>query len=292
MWETVAQQVRAAGGEIRQRVRVVGVRMTDGRVASVQVRDEQSGQIEDVPCDFFLSSLPVRELVAMVEPPAPDNVRQVAAGLCYRDFLTVGLLLDRLHVLEKGQPPQASVRDNWIYVQDAGVRVGRIQIFNNWSPYLAADPEHTVWIGLEYFCNRTDDLWRAADGDLLDLAKREIEQIGFARAADVRDGCVLRMPDAYPAYFGTYDRFDEIRRWVNGVPNLFCIGRNGMHRYKQPRSFDADLHVGGRRDRGRRHRRHGPVERQHRVSPRGSWLTVEPEPNASCHRSRPTWGHP
>ena len=133
---------------------------------------------------------------------------EVAAGLCYRDFLTVGILLDRLHVLEKGKPPQASVRDNWIYVQDAGVRVGRIQIFNNWSPYLAADRERTVWIGLEYFVSKGDDLWQMPDQDLVRLAV-----------------------SAYPAYFGSYVRFDEIRRWVTGIPNLFCIGRNGMHHY-------------------------------------------------------------
>jgi protoporphyrinogen oxidase len=231
MWETVAEQVRAAGGQIRQRVQVVGVRMSDGRVASVRVRDEQSGQHEDLLCDFFLSSLPVRELVAMVDPPPLANVREVAAGLRYRDFVTVGLLLDRLHVIERGKSPQTSIRDNWVYVQDAGVRVGRIQIFNNWSPYLAADHDRTVWIGLEYFCDRSDDLWCAADAELIDRAKREMEQIGFARAADVRDACVLRMPNAYPAYFGTYERFDEIRRWVSSVPNLFCVGRNGMHRY-------------------------------------------------------------
>jgi protoporphyrinogen oxidase len=123
------------------------------------------------------------------------------------------------------------VRDNWIYVQDGGVRVGRIQIFNNWSPYLAADHQNTVWIGLEYFVSEGDELWGMADAQLVELAKREVEQIGFARGADVRDGCVLRMPKAYPAYFGSYDRFEEIRRWASAIPNLFCVGRNGMHRY-------------------------------------------------------------
>jgi protoporphyrinogen oxidase len=200
-------------------------------VASVRVRDEASGRAEELDCDYFLSTMPVRELVAMVEPAPPPVVREVAAGLRYRDFITVGLLLDRLHVLEKGKPPQASVRDNWIYVQDAGVRVGRIQIFNNWSPYLAADHDRTVWIGLEYFASRGDELWSLDDSELMALGKRELEQIGFARGADVRDGCVLRMPNAYPAYFGTYDRFEEIRRWASAVPNLFCVGRNGMHRY-------------------------------------------------------------
>jgi len=162
---------------------------------------------------------------------AADAVREVAEGLVYRDFITVGILLDRLHVLEKGKPPQTAVRDNWIYVQDAGVRVGRIQIFNNWSPYLAADHERTVWIGLEYFVGLGDDLWRMPDEELVRLAVRELERIGFARAADVRDSCVLRVPDAYPAYFGGYARFDEIRRWASGIPNLLCVGRNGMHRY-------------------------------------------------------------
>jgi protoporphyrinogen oxidase len=231
MWETVAEQVRGAGGEIRHGVRVVGVQVREGRVCHVRVRDEASGLCEDLPCDYFFSTMPVRELVAMVEPAPPASVRDVAAGLCYRDFLTVGILLDRLHVLEKGRPPQTSVRDNWIYVQDAGVRVGRIQIFNNWSPYLAADHEHTTWIGLEYFVGQGDDLWQMPDDELVRLAVGELERIGFARAADVRDSCVLRVPDAYPAYFGSYVNFDEIRRWATSLPNLFCIGRNGMHRY-------------------------------------------------------------
>ena len=231
MWETVAEQVRGAGGEIRHGARVVGVQVRDGRVRTVRVQDDASGKCEDLVCDFFFSTMPVRELVAMVKPAPPPPVREVAAGLCYRDFLTVGILLDRLHVLEKGKLAQTSVRDNWIYVQDAGVRVGRIQIFNNWSPYLAADHEHTTWIGLEYFVGRGDDLWRMPDADLVRLAVQELERVGFARAVDVRDSCVLRVPEAYPAYFGSYVKFDEIRRWVTSIPNLFCIGRNGMHRY-------------------------------------------------------------
>jgi len=158
-------------------------------------------------------------------------VREVADGLRYRDFLTVGLLLRRLHVKEKGLAPQAMVRDNWIYIQDESVHVGRIQLFNNWSPYLVADAKNTVWIGLEYFVNDTDALWKTDDRNLVALAKRELEQVGFARPEDVLDGCVLRMPKAYPAYFGSYQRLDEVRAWVRGIPNLFCIGRNGMHRY-------------------------------------------------------------
>ena len=231
MWETVAQQVRDAGGQLRLGARVVGVRMTDGRVSHVTVLDEASGRREEVRCDYFLSTMPLRELVTMTTPAPPANVREVARGLRYRDFLTVGLLLRQLHVMEKGRPPQPRVEDNWIYVQDRDVKVGRIQVFNNWSPYLVADPEHTVWIGLEYFVDEQDALWNADDADVIARAVRELEHIGFARGADVLDGCVLRMPKAYPAYIGTHGRLSEVRQWVTGVPNLFCVGRNGMHRY-------------------------------------------------------------
>ena len=231
IWEVVERQVTAAGGTVRHGARVAGVTLEGGRVARVTVEDVATGQREEMPCDVFFSTMPVRDLVRMTTPAPPPAVREVADGLRYRDFLTVGLLLRKLHVTERGKAPQAMVRDNWIYVQDESVHVGRIQVFNNWSPYLVADPEHTVWIGLEYFVDESDALWRSDDAALVALATRELEQVGFARAEDVLDGCVLRMPKAYPAYFGSYDRLGEVRTWVNGVPNLFCVGRNGMHRY-------------------------------------------------------------
>lgn len=231
VWEEVERQVVAAGGTVRHGVRVVEVAMHGNAVSHVTVEDAATGQRERVACDYFFSTMPVRELTTAITPAPPPVVRDVAAGLQYRDFITVGLLLSRLHVQERGRAPQAMVRDNWIYVQDESVRVGRVQVFNNWSPYLVADPANTVWIGLEYFVNDTEDLWNMSDADLRALGAREVEAIGLARGADVLDGCVLRMPKAYPAYFGTYDRLDEVRRWVTGVPNLFCIGRNGMHRY-------------------------------------------------------------
>ncbi len=231
VWEVVERQVAECGGTVRHGARVTGVTLDANRVSRVTVEDCSTGKREEMSCDFFFSTMPVRDLVAGTSPPPPASVREVANGLKYRDFLTVGLLLRRLHVREKGRAPQAMVRDNWIYVQDESVQVGRIQVFNNWSPYLVADPAHTVWIGLEYFLNDTDALWHTPDADLVALGTRELEQVGFAHARDVIDGCVLRMPKAYPAYFGTYDRLGEVRAWVNSVPNLFCIGRNGMHRY-------------------------------------------------------------
>ncbi|MBX9928170.1 MAG: NAD(P)/FAD-dependent oxidoreductase [Gemmatimonadaceae bacterium] len=231
MWETVAREVTGAGADLRYGWKVVGVECEGARVARVVAEELATGRRETIACDYFFSTMPVRELAAQMTPPVPSMVREVADGLQYRDFLTVGLLLRSLHVKVKGEAPAARVQDNWIYVQDGGVQVGRIQIFNNWSPYMVADRANTVWVGLEYFVAESDRLWSMPDADLVALGAREVEAIGFARAADVLDGCVLRMPKAYPAYFGTFDRMGEIRRWVNGIPNLFLVGRNGMHRY-------------------------------------------------------------
>ncbi len=231
MWETVAQQVRACGGDVRMRTRVDGVHMTDGKVTSVTVEDVTTGKQEKLPCDFFFSTMPIKHLMGMMTPHPPARVTEVAEGLHYRDFLTVGLLLSELHVKERGKEPARRVPDNWIYVQDGGVRVGRIQIFNNWSPYMVADRKNTVWIGLEYFVNEGGDLWIMEDKDLIALGTREMEAIGFLKKEDVVDACVLRMPKAYPAYIGSYDQLHVVREFVSGVPNLFLIGRNGMHRY-------------------------------------------------------------
>ena len=231
MWETVASRVTDRGGELRMRHRVLGVDVEDGRVVAARVRDEASGEEYSLACDWFFSSMPVRTLVAGTRPAPPPNVRDVADGLVYRDFLTVGLLLKKLHVTTKGAPPAERVPDTWIYVQEGDVRVGRVQVFNNWSPYMVADPDNTVWIGLEYFVDEGDDLWSMDDDDLVRFGTAEMEKVGFLRGEDVIDGCVLRMPKAYPAYFGTFDRMDEIQDWSRTIPNLFLVGRNGMHRY-------------------------------------------------------------
>jgi protoporphyrinogen oxidase len=151
----------------------------------------------------------------------------VSDGLQYRDFITVGLLVDQLTVREADG---GTLRDNWIYIQEPDVLVGRLQIFNNWSPYMVADPNKT-WIGLEYFCYQTDALWKMADEDLKKFAITEVEKIGILRAADVSDSHVVRVPKTYPAYFGTYDRFHVIREFLDRFQNLYLVGRNGMHKY-------------------------------------------------------------
>jgi protoporphyrinogen oxidase len=230
MWETVAAEVTKAGGEIRFGHRVVAVFTEGNAVREVEVEDE-AGKRTRIACDYFFSTMPVKELVKQTSPAPPDEVREVAAGLQYRDFLTVGLLMKKLHVQVKGSQPARTVEDNWIYVQDGGVQVGRIQIFNNWSPYMVADRRNTVWIGLEYFVNQDDVLWNTPDENLVKLGTLELERIGFIKGEDVLDGCVLRMPKAYPAYFGTYDRLSVVQDWAARFTNMFLVGRNGMHRY-------------------------------------------------------------
>ena len=157
----------------------------------------------------------------------PANVREVSEGLEYRDFITVGVLANKLDVTEHGG---GLIRDTWIYIQEPDVLLGRLQIFNNWSPYMVADPTK-VWIGLEYFCYETDALWSMADEDLKRFAAGELEKIGILKTAEVLDAHVVRVPKTYPAYFGTYDRFDELRTFTDRFANLFLVGRNGMHKY-------------------------------------------------------------
>jgi protoporphyrinogen oxidase len=162
----------------------------------------------------------------------PKDVQQVAQGLMYRDFITVGLLLKKLKIKNETKIKTINkvIPDNWIYVQERDVKLGRIQIFNNWSPYLVKD-ENTVWIGLEYFCNEGDELWRKSDEDFAKFAKAELVNVDFIEKDDVLDSIVIRMQKVYPAYFGTYEQFDVIRNYTDKFENLFLIGRNGMHRY-------------------------------------------------------------
>ncbi|MBS1799965.1 MAG: NAD(P)/FAD-dependent oxidoreductase [Acidobacteria bacterium] len=226
LWEHVADQVVALGGEIRMKRRVDKIHCEGDRVVSIEALDED-GRLETLAGDYFFSTMPMRDLVRAIDAPVPTNVREVSEGLQYRDFITVGLLVDRLKVHE---PDGGLLKDTWIYVQEPDVLLGRLQIFNNWSPYLVADPEK-VWIGLEYFCYETDDLWKMPDDELKNFAIAEVAKIGILNAQDVSDAHVVRVPKTYPAYFGTYSRFDELKAFTDTFENLFLVGRNGMHKY-------------------------------------------------------------
>ena len=231
MWERVRRLVEARGGEVRFERRVIGLKHDGERVLAALVEDGH-GAIEEVAGDYFFSTMPVRELIAGLDPVAPAEVREVSDGLIYRDFMTVGLLLDRLKLGGGGggRGLHERVPDNWIYIQEHSVRVGRLQIFNNWSPYMVADPDK-VWIGLEYFVDEGDDLWSMDDEAMVAFAAEELERIDVIDRAAVLDAVVIRQLKAYPAYFGTYDRFDTVRDYTDRFVNLFLVGRNGMHRY-------------------------------------------------------------
>jgi protoporphyrinogen oxidase len=246
LWEHVAGLIQQKGGEIHMEWKVDRLnfsQMTDGdgamRVASIEAVGP-GGERRTFAGDYFFSTMPMRELIRAMQAPVPANVLEVSDGLQYRDFITVGLLCDRLKVKEPGG---GLLKDTWIYIQEPDVLLGRLQIFNNWSPYLVSDPTK-VWIGLEYFCYDTDDLWKKSDDDLKQFAIAELAKIGIVDAADVSDAHVVRVPKTYPAYFGTYDRFDELKTFTDTIENLFLVGRNGMHKYNnQDHSMLTAMHV-------------------------------------------------
>jgi protoporphyrinogen oxidase len=226
LWEHAADQIREQGGEILLGWRATRLFVEGDAITAVEAVSD-TGQRRRFDADYVFSTMPVRELIDALDTPIPSEVREVSDGLQYRDFITVGLLVDHLTVREADGGP---LKDNWIYIQEPDVLVGRLQIFNNWSPYMVADPSKT-WIGLEYFCYQTDALWKMADEDLKKFAIAEVEKIGILRACDVTDAHVVRVPKTYPAYFGTYDRFHVIRDFLDRYHNLYLVGRNGMHKY-------------------------------------------------------------
>ena len=231
LWEEVAEQVVAAGGEIHLNHNVDKITLRDGSMSAVGTIDE-SGARREFCGDSFISTMPVKDLVLGIEPTPPADIVRIARDLPYRDFITVGLLLSRMkpNVQSHSQETNNAPPDNWIYVQERDVRIGRLQVFNNWSPYLLPDSDK-VWLGLEYFCQEGDDLWQKSDQEMLRFAASELSTIGMIDEADVLDGTVIRVPKTYPAYFGAYSEFGRIREYVDRIPNLFLIGRNGMHRY-------------------------------------------------------------
>ena len=228
LWEHVAEKIVKQGGEIHLGLKAVSICAKGGRIVSVDAAGED-GRIRTFAADYFFSTMPMRELVGAIEhggTEIPANVKYVSDGLIYRDFITIGILIDKLALSE---PDGGLLKDNWIYIQEPDVLVGRVQIFNNWSPYLTVPGK--VWIGLEYFCYETDPLWTMPDEELKKFGAAELEKIGMLKACEVLDAHVVRVPKTYPAYFGTYNRFDELRSFTDSFENLFLIGRNGMHKY-------------------------------------------------------------
>ena len=232
LWETVASEVEKGGGEVRLSTKVSGIIVNDGRAEGVEV--ETVNGKETIPCDYLFSSMPIKDLVASVKGvDIPDDVSAIAGGLPYRDFITVGVLVSKLKITNgtKIKTYEGRVPDTWIYIQERDVKVGRLQIFNNWSPYMVGDYKDTMYVGMEYFCDEGDELWNQSDGDFVEMALAELEKIGVADRKDVIKADRIKVKKAYPAYFGTYKEIGKVQDWLDGFSNLFCIGRNGQHRY-------------------------------------------------------------
>lgn len=253
LWETVAKEVIALGGKIVTDFDVDELSIQGDRVLRASGIDS-GGSRRDFAGDYVFSTMPVKDLLNAFHPGAPEAVRKISNSLQYRDFITVGLLVSQLVVRDEASP-NGLIKDNWIYIQEPEVKAGRLQIFNNWSPYMVADAK-TVWIGVEYFCNQGDALWNLADDEMAALAKMELETIGIICRQDVLDSIVIHMEKAYPAYFGSYQRFPELRTFLDGFTNLFLIGRNGMHSYNNmdhsmlSAMTAVDNIIAGRIDRG------------------------------------------
>lgn len=232
MWEVVTKKVEGRGGSVEMQTRVtdLDIDYENKKIKRVQIQDLQTGESSWQDSDFFVSTMPVKFLVRMFDQ-APADVKRVSEGLMYRDFITLGVLLKKLKKSKYTDESATNMLpDNWIYIQEPDVRIGRLQIFNNWSPHLVAE-EDTVWLGLEYFCNEVDDLWTMDEEALTKLAIAELETIGLIDSADVLDHTVHKVEKTYPAYFGTYDEFPIVREYLDSFDNLFLVGRNGMHRY-------------------------------------------------------------
>ncbi len=256
LWDVTAEEVRKKGGTILTGARVVKILKNEQNTLTGVVY-EKDGQQYTAEGDYVISSMPIKDLVAGMNDVPADPAR-IAAGLPYRDYMTVGVLVNHLELVNKTRTRTIGniVPDNWVYVHDRNVTMGRFQIYNNWSPYLVKDLEHTVWLGLEYFCNEGDSLWTMKDEDFAALGIREMVKLGLIKdESAVLDSHVERVKKAYPAYFDTYDEMDTLRSYLDTIPNLFCVGRNGQHRYNNIdhsmcTSFEAvkDI-VSGRTDR-------------------------------------------
>ena len=237
LWTTVAEEVKKLGGEIHCGQQVTEVFADGGRVtgvASAQAVPVNGKEMHTKwNADYVFSSMPVKDLVLAMGNVAPQREKEIAAGLPYRDFMTVGILVNRLKLENKtGKKTLGNiVPDCWIYVQERDVKIGRLQIFNNWSPYMTQNPQDEVWMGLEYFCDEGDAMWTSTDEDFIKLAVGELVKIDVINADDVKDAVCIRVKKAYPAYFGAYDEFGKVQAFLDTFENLYCIGRNGQHRY-------------------------------------------------------------
>ena len=228
-YETMAEIIKQMGGRIILNSKVVKINKKNDHLESlIYIKDGEQKQIK---CEKVISSMPMKDLINSLNN-VEKNIKYISDNLPYRDFVTVGVLVPKLDLKNESsiKTIHNGIPDNWIYIQDSNVKMGRIQIFNNWSPYMVKDPINTIWIGLEFFCSEGDDFWSLSDNQIKKIAQKELKKLGFYDGK-VLDCLVVKIKKAYPAYFDTYDRIDELREYINKIDNLYCIGRNGTHSY-------------------------------------------------------------
>jgi protoporphyrinogen oxidase len=232
MWETVACTIKEMGGIIIMNHNVMRINFANNKIISTESVNLVNQSREIFECDYVFSTMPVKDLINAFDIKVPPKIMAIADGLVYRDFITIGLLLHKLKITNETQQKTVNniIPDNWIYIQEQDVKVARLQIFNNWSPYMVEDL-NKVWIGLEYLCFEGDAMWNSTDDELKKLAIEELSKLKIIDSKDVIDSNVIRMAKTYPAYFGTYDQFHLISEYTDKIENLFLIGRNGMHKY-------------------------------------------------------------
>lgn len=232
LWEAMAEEIIQMGGEIVFNTSVRKLSFAIGNQVKLQTMN-QMGKVVRYSADTLFSSMPIKDLIEAMDDVPPWEIKKIASALPYRDFITVGLLLNKLIIKNTTKIKTLSnlVPDCWIYIQERDVKLGRLQIFNNWSPYLVDKPKDTVWIGLEYFCNEGDELWSMKNEEFISYAIDELEKIDIANRQDVLDSTIIKVKKAYPAYFGSYNDFSKVKEYLNNIDNLYCIGRNGQHRY-------------------------------------------------------------
>ncbi len=230
LYEKMASEIIRLGGLIETETEVTGINIEAGNVKSLTIRN--AGGDREVVADHYFSTMPVKDLIMRMNKVA-GNIKEIASGLPYRDFITVGMLLKKIELANNTIVKTYGniIPDCWIYVQEPNVKLGRIQVFNNWSPYMVKDFKDTIWIGLEYFVSEGDELWNASDQDFIRFATDELVRIGIIKKEHVIDGFRIKFPKAYPAYFDTYKDFSLVKEYLLQIENLQCIGRNGQHRY-------------------------------------------------------------
>ncbi|MDI6742328.1 MAG: NAD(P)/FAD-dependent oxidoreductase [Smithella sp.] len=232
LWETVADIIQNRGGLIIKNSEVTDMRISGNKISEVTYCDHSTKKTSILAGDYFISTMPVKDLINAMGEDVPQNVKTISSGLPYRDSITVGLLLNKLKIKNETDIPTLYdiVPDNWIYIQERDVKLARIQIYNNWSPYLLKDI-NKIWLGLEYCCSEGDELWTMNETDFIHFAVTELNNIGITDGNDVIDSMIVKTPKTYPAYSGTHAEFNIIRQFTDNFSNLFLIGRNGMHRY-------------------------------------------------------------